>query len=98
MAWAAWRKPRRVGWCQQADAADVGSSASGASRAEGDAIVMGGLCAQLEGFNLQAATRIVANDCEGLERLSGYMSMSPIAPDCLTELADRRLKLRLKRP
>jgi len=31
-----------------------------------DAFVMGRLCAQVEGYNLQAATRVGANDREGL--------------------------------
>ena len=37
--------------------------------AEVDAFVMGPLCAQVEGYNLQAATRIDASDREGVERM-----------------------------
>jgi hypothetical protein len=65
--------------------------------ADVDAFVMGKLCAQVEGFNLQAATRIGANDREGLERMARYLACPPIATDRLSELDDGRLELRLKR-
>jgi hypothetical protein len=39
-----------------------------------DAFVMGKLCAQIEGYNLQAATRIRANDREGLKRMARYLA------------------------
>jgi len=63
-----------------------------------DAFVMGRLCAQVEGYNLQAATRIAANDRDGLERMARYLARPPIASDRLTQLEDGRLELRLKRP
>jgi hypothetical protein len=63
-----------------------------------DAFVMGRLCAEVEGFNLQAATRIHAGDREGLERMARYLARPPIATDRLSNLDDGRLKLRLKRP
>ena len=44
--------------------------------ADVDAFVMGRLCAQVEGYNLQAATRIAANDCEALERMGRYSAPS----------------------
>jgi hypothetical protein len=62
-----------------------------------DAFVMGRLCAQVEGFNLQAATRLGANDRAGLERMGRYLARPPIATDRLTQLPDGRLELRLKR-
>jgi hypothetical protein len=65
--------------------------------ADVDAFVMGRLCAQVEGFNLQAATRIGANDREGLERMARYLARPPIATDRLSQLDDGRLELRLKR-
>ena len=42
------------------------------ARADLDAFVMGRLCAEVEGFNLQAATRLHAGDREGLERMARY--------------------------
>ncbi|MBC7896551.1 MAG: transposase, partial [Cytophagaceae bacterium] len=66
--------------------------------ADVDAFVMGRLCAQVEGYNLQAATRVGANDRQGLERISRYLARPPIATDRLSQLADGRLELRLKRP
>jgi hypothetical protein len=65
--------------------------------ADVDAFVMGKLCAQVAGFNLQAATRIGANDREGLERMARYLARPPIATDRLSQLDDGRLELRLKR-
>jgi hypothetical protein len=66
--------------------------------ADVDAFVMGRLCAQVEGYNLQAATRIAANDRDGLERMGRYLARPPIATDRLSQLEDGRLELRLKRP
>jgi len=60
--------------------------------------VMGRLCAQIEGYNLQAATRLAANDREGLERMGRYLARPPVATDRLSLLDDGRLELRLKRP
>jgi Putative transposase len=59
---------------------------------------MGRLCAQVEGYNLQAATRIGANDREGLERMARYLARPPIATERLSQRDDGRLELRLKRP
>jgi hypothetical protein len=66
--------------------------------ADVDAFVMGRLCAQVEGYNLQAATRIGANDRQALERMARYLARPPIATDRLSQLEDGRLQLRLKRP
>jgi hypothetical protein len=57
-----------------------------------------GACAEVEGFNLQAATRISARDREGLERMARYLARGRIANDRLSRLDDGRLELRLKRP
>jgi hypothetical protein len=65
--------------------------------ADVDAFVMGKLCAQVDGYNLQAATRIGANDRKGLERMARYLARPPIASDRLSQLDDGRLELRLKR-
>ncbi len=46
-----------------------------------DAFVIGRLCTEVEGFNLQAATRISARDREGLERMARYLARGPIATD-----------------
>jgi hypothetical protein len=66
--------------------------------ADVDAVVMGRLCAQVEGYNLQAATRVGASDREGLERMGRYLARPPVAADRLSQLEDGRLELRLKRP
>jgi hypothetical protein len=66
--------------------------------ADTDAFLMGRLCAQVQGYNLQCATRIAANDREGLERMARYLARPPIATDRLVPLQDGRLELRLKRP
>lgn len=63
-----------------------------------DAFVMEHLCAQVEGYNLQAATRLGAQDREGLERMARYRARPPIARERLSQLDDGRLELRLKRP
>jgi putative transposase len=69
----------------------------GGAPADVDAFVMGKLCAQVDGFNLQAAMRIGANDREGLERMARYLARPPIATDRLSQFDDGRLELRLKR-
>ena len=66
--------------------------------ADVDAFVMGRLCAQVEGYNLQAATRLGAQDRGGLERMARYLARPPVATDRLSQLDDGRLELRLKRP
>ncbi len=63
-----------------------------------DAFVMGRLCAQVEGYNLQAATRLGAQDRAELERMARYLARPPIATDRLSQLDDGRLQLQLKRP
>jgi len=68
------------------------------ARAEVEVFVMGRLCAQVDGYNLQAATRLAANDRAGLERMGRYLARPPIAMDRLSQLDDGRLQLRLKRP
>jgi hypothetical protein len=57
---------------------------------------MGRLCAEVEGFNLQAATRIPAGDREALEQVARYLARPPIGTDRLTALPDGRVALRLK--
>jgi len=53
------------------------------STADVDAFVMGRLCAQVEGYNLQAATRVGANDRQGLERMAAISPGRPSRPrDC----------------
>jgi hypothetical protein len=63
-----------------------------------DAFVMGRLCAEVEGFSLQAATHIHAGDRAGAGRMARYLVRPPIASDRLSRLDDGRLELRLKRP
>ena len=63
-----------------------------------DAFVLGRLCAQVEGYNLQAATRIGASDRQGLERMARYLARPPITTDRLSQFDDGRLQLRFRRP
>jgi hypothetical protein len=98
-------------WCALASASVAGVSATGPRRGREvvrvrgphravalDAIITGRLCADVAGFNLQAATRVPARDREGLERMARYLGRPPIANDRLTRLDDGRLQLELKRP
>ena len=97
------------GWCALAGASAGGVVATGPRRgryvirvrgspADVDAVVNGRLCAEVGGFNLQAATRITAADRAGLERMARYLARPPVATDRLTRLDDGRLELQLKRP
>jgi len=65
---------------------------------DAEAFVMGKLCAQVEGYNLQAATRLAANDREGLERMGRYLARPPIATDRLSRRPDGNFELLFKRP
>src|SRR5450759_1557809 len=57
-------------------------------------IAKGTLCAQEHGFNLQAATRVAANDKPGRLTLCRYILSPPLANDRLTILdANDRLKI-----
>jgi len=58
----------------------------------------GKLCATSHGFNLQAATRVAANDKHGRERLCRYILRPPPANDRLSLLDDGNARLELKRP
>jgi hypothetical protein len=42
------------------------------------------LCGQSQGFNLQAATRVAANDKPGRKRLCRYILRPPLANDRLS--------------
>jgi hypothetical protein len=70
----------------------------GPAATEADALVLGRACAEVEGYNLQAATRLAANDREGLQRMCRYLARPPIANERLARLDDGRLELRLKKP
>ncbi len=65
---------------------------------ETEAFVLGRACAQVEGYNLQAATRIAANDRDGLQRMCRYLARPPIAKERLARLEDGRIELTLKKP
>jgi hypothetical protein len=58
----------------------------------------GALCGQTHAFNLQAATRVAANDKQGRERLCRYILRPPLANDRLTILDDGNVRLDFKRP
>jgi len=58
----------------------------------------GVLCGQSHGFNLQAASRVAANDKPGRERLCRYILRPPLANDRLKILDDGNVRLELKRP
>jgi len=58
----------------------------------------GSLCAQAHAFNLQAATRVAANDKPGRERLCRYVLRPPLANDRLHILPDGVVRLDFKKP
>src|SRR5512136_2421450 len=58
----------------------------------------GTLCRQAHAFNLQAATRIAANDKPGRERLCRYSLRPPLANDRLHILPDGPVRLDFKKP
>ena len=58
----------------------------------------GSLCAEAHAFNLQAATRVVANDRPGGERLCRYILRPPLANDRLHLLPDGAGRLDFKKP
>lgn len=58
----------------------------------------GTLCGQSRGFNLQAASRVAANDKPGRERLCRYILRPPLANDRLSILDDGKVRLEFKRP
>jgi len=89
-------------------AATAGASPAGpASKRQAIRIVLdpderpvgkGVLCGQAHAFNLQAATRVAANDKPGRERLCRYILRPPLANDRLHILADGNVRLDFKKP
>ena len=63
-----------------------------------EARILGRRCAQVEGFNLHANTRVAANDRQGLENLCRYIGRPPLSDERLEQTADGNLTLRLKKP
>jgi hypothetical protein len=61
-------------------------------------VTKGALCGQTHGVNLQAATRVAANDKDGRARLCRYILRPPLANDRLTFLDDGNVRLNFKRP
>jgi hypothetical protein len=61
-------------------------------------VTKGALCGQTQGFNLQAATRVAANDKQGRERLCRYILRPPLANDRLSILDEGNVRLDFKRP
>ncbi len=61
-------------------------------------VAKGMLCATTHGFNLQAATRVAANDKPGRERLCRYILRPPLANDRLHILDDGNVRLDFKKP
>jgi hypothetical protein len=61
-------------------------------------IAKGTLCAQEHGFNLQAATRVAANDKQGRLTLCRYILRPPLANDRLKILDDGDVRLDFKKP
>jgi len=63
-----------------------------------EAIRTGDLCYASRGFSLHAATRINAENKEGLERLCRYVARPPLAAGSLTQLSEEVLSFKLKTP
>ena len=60
--------------------------------------VLGRRCAEVEGFNLHANTRVAANERARLENLCRYVARPPLSDQRLEKGPDGNLTLRLKRP
>jgi hypothetical protein len=58
----------------------------------------GTLCAQTQGFNLHAATKVAANDKPGRLTLCRYILRPPLANDRLKILDDDKVRIQLKKP
>jgi hypothetical protein len=58
----------------------------------------GTLCAQAQGFNLHAATKVAANDIQGRLALCKYVLRPPLANDRLKTLGDGQVRIELKKP
>jgi hypothetical protein len=58
----------------------------------------GNLCAQAQGFNLHAATKVAANDKQGRLTLCKYILRPPLANDRLKILDDGNVRLDFKKP
>ena len=58
----------------------------------------GSLCARAHAFNLQAATRVAANDKPARGRLCRYILRPPLANDRLKILDDDNVSIQLKKP
>jgi len=56
------------------------------------------LCASVSGFSLHAATRVAADDRDGLERLLRYGLRAPFSQKRLSVLPDGRVRYELRRP
>ena len=63
-----------------------------------DAVRTGPLCYASRGFSLHAATRIDAENKEGLERLCRYVARPPLAAGSLTQISEEVLSFKLKTP
>jgi hypothetical protein len=61
-------------------------------------VAKGKLCAQAQGFNLHAATRVAANDKQGRLTLCKYILRPPLANDRLNILDDGNVRLEFKKP
>jgi len=64
--------------------------------AESVAVSPGSRCASVAGVNRHANVCVPANDRGRLERLCRYVARPPIASERLEQLADGRLRYRLK--
>jgi hypothetical protein len=58
----------------------------------------GTLCAQTQGFNLHAATKVAANDTQGRLALCKYVLRPPLANDRLKILDNDNVRIQLKKP
>jgi hypothetical protein len=61
-------------------------------------VAKGTLCAQTQGFNLHAATKVAANDKQGRLTLCKYILRPPLANDRLKILDDGNVRLDFKKP
>jgi hypothetical protein len=96
---SAWRRTalRLAATHSDEDVAEQGGEVT-AALPDAAPVAKGKLCGQHAGFNLQAATKVAANDKKGRENLCKYILRPPLANDRLKIIDDGNVRLEFKRP
>ena len=65
---------------------------------EPELTIKSNLCVELEGFGIHAATRVEANDREGLEHLCRYVHRPPLSADRLKRVDHEKVYYQFRKP